>query len=108
MNAYLLAALVFIITMLVFIFQNDTLVSVQFLAWKTTDISLAIVVIVSVCVGALIAFLLNTYRAFKTGQKMRKLIKENQRYEQEIKLLKGKQSGTADLKSMDNGPSDPD
>lgn len=108
MNAYLLAALVFIITMLVFIFQNDTLVSVQFLAWKTTDISLAIVVIVAVCVGALIAFLLNTYRAFKTGQKMRKLIKENQRYEQEIKLLKGKQSGIADLKSMDNGSSDPD
>lgn len=107
MNAYLLAALVFIVTMLVFILQNNTQVSVQFLAWKSADLSLAVVVIGAVCVGALITFLLDSYRAFKTGQKMRKLIKENQKYEQEIKLLKDQQSHTLATKPVDNGVSGP-
>ncbi len=91
-NAYLLAALVFIGAMLLFILQNDAHVSIQFLNWKTSELSLAVVLIASVCVGALITFLLDSYRAFKTGQKMRKLVKENQKHEQEIKLLKGQVS----------------
>ncbi|HRY12279.1 MAG TPA: LapA family protein [Syntrophomonadaceae bacterium] len=90
-NAYLLAALAFVAAMLVFIFQNDTQVSVRFISWQTTELSLAIVVIASACAGALITFLLTTYRAFKTGQKMRKLVKENQKLEQELKLLKGQE-----------------
>ena len=88
MNAYLLAALAFVAAMLVFIFQNDTQVSVRFISWQTADLSLAIVVIAAACAGALITFLLDSYRAFKTGQRMRKLVKENQKYEQELKLLK--------------------
>jgi len=91
-NAYLLAALVFIGAMLLFILQNDAQVSIQFLSWKTSELSLAVVLIASVCAGALITFLLDSYRAFKTGQKMRKLVKENQKYEQEIRLLKGQVS----------------
>ncbi len=89
MNAYLLAALAFVAAMLVFIFQNDTQVSVRFISWQTADLSLAIVVIAAACAGALITFLLNSYRVFKTGQRMRKLVKENQKYEQELNLLKG-------------------
>ena len=89
LNAYLLAALAFIAAMLLFIFQNDTQVSVRFISWQTAELSLAIVVIASACVGALITFLLDSYRAFKTGQRMRKLVKENQKYEQELELLKG-------------------
>ena len=66
----------------------------RFISWQTTELSLAIVVIASACAGALITFLLNTYRAFKTGQKMRKLVKENQKLEQELKLLKGQADAT--------------
>ncbi len=108
MNAYLLAALAIIITMLVFILQNNTQVSVQFLSWKTADLSLAVVVIVSACIGALITFFLDSYRAFKTGQKMRKLIKENQKYEQELNLLKGQQLVKPTTKPVNNGVSSPD
>jgi len=92
MNAYLLGALAFIAAMLAFIVQNDTQVSVQFLRWKSSEISLAVVVIISACGGALIIFLLDSYRAFKTGQKMRKLIKANQNYQEEIQVLREKQS----------------
>jgi len=91
MKAYLLSALAFMAVIVIFITQNDTQVSVQFINWKTSEISLAVVVLISVCAGALITFLLDSYRAFKTGQKMRKLIKSNQKYEEEILVLKGKQ-----------------
>jgi len=88
MNAYLLGALAFIIAMVVLILQNGTPVSVQFLGWKSSQVSLALVVIVSACIGAIITFLLDSFRAFKTGQKLRKLTKTNQKYEQEIQDLK--------------------
>lgn len=88
MNAYLLGALAFIIAMVVLILQNGTPVSVQFLGWKSSQISLALVVIVSACIGAIITFLLDSFRAFKNGQKLRKLTKANQKYEQEIQELR--------------------
>jgi len=90
MNAYLLGALVFIIGIVVFILQNDSQVSVLFVNWRSTQVSLAVVVIISACVGALIAFLLDSFRAFKSGQKLRKLTNANQKYEQEIQVLKAK------------------
>ncbi|MEQ8200031.1 MAG: LapA family protein [Syntrophomonadaceae bacterium] len=106
MNAYLLAALFFIAAMLIFIFQNDTQVTVQFINWKTANLSLAIVVIASVCAGALTTFLLDSYRAFKTGQRMRKLVKENQKYEQEIKLLKGQPAAATGKNGVNTGQPD--
>lgn len=105
-NAYLLAALAFIAAMLVFILQNDAQVSVRFLNWKTADLSLAVVVIASACAGALATFLLDSYRAFKTGQRMRKLVKENQKYEQEIKELKGQSVAATGLEGLKPGRPD--
>ncbi|MDD4170843.1 MAG: LapA family protein [Syntrophomonas sp.] len=105
MNAYLLGALAFIAAMLVFIVQNDTQVSVQFINWKSSEISLAVVVIISACGGALITFLLDSYRAFKTGQKLRKLIKANQKHEEEIQTLKEKQSIPRDNIPNNTSPS---
>jgi len=89
-SAYLFGAVVFIITIVVFILQNDTQVSIQFINWKSSQISLAVVVLISACIGALITFLLSGYRAFKTGQKIKKLINANQKYEREIEALKNK------------------
>lgn len=103
MKAYLFGALVFVAAIIIFITENNSPVSVQFLGWKTSEISLAIVILVSVCAGALITFLLDSYRAFKTGQKMRKLIKLNQKYEDEIRLLKGKTNVSRDNSAAAEG-----
>jgi uncharacterized integral membrane protein len=96
MNAYLLGALFFIAGMVVFILQNDAQVSIRFLDWQTSQISLAVVIIISACIGALITFLLDSFRAFKTGQKLRKLGKVNQKNEQELTVLRGKQAAYQD------------
>jgi len=106
MTAYLLGALAFIAVIVTFIVQNDTQVSVQFINWKTSEISLAVVVLISACTGAVVIFLLDSYRAFRTGQKMRKLIKVNQKHEEEIQILKGKQNNTRDNISSDKQEAD--
>ncbi|MDD4801398.1 MAG: LapA family protein [Syntrophomonas sp.] len=92
MNAYLLGALFFVLTIAVFVLQNTTQVTVQFIYWTSSPISLAVVVIISACIGSLITFLLDSYRAFKTGQKMRGLINQNRKYEKEIETLKTSKS----------------
>jgi len=107
MKAYLLGALVFVVAIVIFIAQNDAPVSVQFINWKTSEISLAIVMLISVCAGALITFLLDSYRAFKTGQKLRKLVKLNQTYEDEIKLLKGKLKPQKEKTASDTNSTEP-
>lgn len=94
MSYYLFGALFFIIAMVIFVIQNDTSVTVQFLYWQSAEISLAVVVILSACAGALITFLIDSYRAFKTGQKMRKLVKANQQYEQELQVFKNMPSSS--------------
>ena len=89
MNAYLLGALFSLIAIVVFVLQNDTLVAVRFINWTSTPISLALVVLISAAAGALITFLLDSYRAFKTGQKLRNALNQNRKYEKEIQTLKG-------------------
>jgi uncharacterized integral membrane protein len=89
MNAYLLGALFFVIAIGVFVLQNDTQVTVHFLTWMSPSISLAVVVIISASVGAVITFLLDSYRAFKTGQKLRNLINHNRKLEKKIQALQG-------------------
>lgn len=91
MKAYLFGALLFMIGIVILIIQNDTLVAVRFLTWQSTQISLAVVVIVSACAGALITFLLEGFRAFKNSQQLRRLTKANRNYELEIQQLKAKQ-----------------
>jgi|SRR5665647_3164848 len=89
MNAYLMGALFFVLAIVGFVLQNDTQVTVHFINWITSPISLAVVVLISASVGALTTFLLDSYRAFKTGQKLISLISQNRKYEKEIQALKG-------------------
>jgi uncharacterized integral membrane protein len=88
MNAYLLGALFFVIAIVGFVLQNDTQVTIRLIGWISSPVSLAVVVLISACVGALITFLLDSYRAFKTGQKLRNLINQNHKYEKEIQSLR--------------------
>ncbi len=88
MNAYLLGALFFVITIVGFVLQNDTQVTVRFITWNSAPISLAVVILISASVGALITFLLGCYRAFKTGQKLQNVINQNRQYEKEIQELR--------------------
>lgn len=90
MKAYLFGALAFTAAIVVFMAQNDTQVSVQFITWKSSEISLAVVILISACAGASITFLAEGYRSFRNVQKIRKLVKSNQQYEEKIQALQSR------------------
>lgn len=92
MPAYLLGALLFLAAIVVFVLQNDTPVAVQFLTWQSSKISLALVALIAAMGGALITFLVDSFRAFKTGKKLRELMNRNKKLEKEIQALKSEKA----------------
>ena len=80
----ILLALVFLAGIVVFIFQNNSVVTVHFLSWVSPDISLAIVVLIAAGTGALITVLLNGVRFFKLAKRIRELAIENKELQKEL------------------------
>lgn len=81
MQVYLFVALVCLIVITVFIFQNPTLVVVQFLGWNSPEIQLGIIVLLAVIAGALLTFMLDTFRFFKVAKTIRELRLSNKKLE---------------------------
>ncbi|MGE5544948.1 MAG: LapA family protein [Bacillota bacterium] len=80
MQSYLIGALVFLIAMLVFVFQNQQPVKVTFITWVSPEVSLALVVLLAAFFGALITFLVESFRHLKKMQQLReKRIKSKNR-----------------------------
>ncbi|MEA1960065.1 MAG: LapA family protein [Bacillota bacterium] len=99
MTAYLIGALLFVIAIVVFVMQNTATVIVQFINWTSPEISIALVALIAACVGAVMTFLFDSYRAFKAGQQMKTIIKENKKYKKELEGAKpGKTSGKSKAK----------
>ncbi|NLV21461.1 MAG: LapA family protein [Syntrophomonadaceae bacterium] len=90
MPAYLLGALIFMVGIVIFVMQNNIPVTVHFLIWDTAEISLALVALIAAMGGAIITFLIDSFRAFKTGRKLNELTKYNKKLEREITSLKAK------------------
>jgi uncharacterized integral membrane protein len=81
MQVYLFIALVCLIIMGVFIFQNPTMVVVQFLGWHSPEVQLGIIVLMAVITGAFITFMLDTFRYFKIAKTIRELRASNKKLE---------------------------
>lgn len=92
MPAYLLGAMVFMVAIVIFVMQNNTPVAVHFINWHSAKISLALVALIAAVGGAFITFMIDSFRAFKTGRKLRDLITQNRKMEKELASLKGKKA----------------
>jgi uncharacterized integral membrane protein len=90
MPAFLVGALVFMVGIVIFVMQNNTPVAIHFISWHSSEISLALVALIAALGGAIITFLIDSFRAFKTGRKLRDLINNNKKLEQEVSSLKAK------------------
>jgi uncharacterized integral membrane protein len=88
MNRYLLAALLFVITIIIFIFQNTALVTIKFLGWVSPHVSLALVIILAAFGGAIIAFMLDSVRYLRAAKKSSEILKQNKNMAIEIEQLK--------------------
>ncbi len=89
MQAYLILALLFFAGIAVFVFQNPTMVIVHFINWTSPKVSLAVVVLIAACAGALIIFMVDSFRYFKIAKKIRELTLANKKLQNEVKSLKG-------------------
>lgn len=99
MSAYLLGAVVFLAAIVVFVMQNDTSVIIHFINWTSPELSLALVALIAACAGAVATFLVDSFRAFKTGQKIKTLVNKNKKYQKEIQSLKSEIAGLKGKKS---------
>lgn len=88
MQAYLIGALLFAIGIAIFVFQNTAVVSVRFINWVSPEVSLAIVVLIAACFGAMITFMLDSFRYFKVAKQVKDLMNQNRRLDKELKGFK--------------------
>lgn len=91
MQAYLIGALFFLLAIAVFVFQNTELVIVHFINWTSPEVSLAVVVLISACTGALITFLLDSFRQFKIARRIKDLTDQNVKLQKKISKLEENQ-----------------
>lgn len=87
MQVYLLGALLFLVALAVFVFQNTAVVTVHFLNWVSPDVSLAVVALIAACAGALVTFLVDSFRYFKVAKRIKELTSMNKKLQNEIKTL---------------------
>lgn len=71
----LIIGLVIAVAALIFAFQNNVLIEVSFLTWNIES-SLSLVIIASLLIGFIVAFVLMTQIAFKSGLKVKALKKK--------------------------------
>ncbi|MGI5880693.1 MAG: LapA family protein [Syntrophomonadaceae bacterium] len=88
MPLYLIGALIFTIGIAVFVFQNTAVVSIRYLNWASPEVSLAIVVLIAACAGALITFLLDSFRYYKLARQEKELHQLNKKLQKELNRLK--------------------
>jgi len=99
----LILALVFFAGISVFVFQNPTMVIVHFLNWTSPKVSLAVVALVAACAGAILVFLIDSFRYFKVAKETRELTVTNRKLQNELKSLKGERVSRKDKKAGDKG-----
>lgn len=78
----LIFALLIAILIAAFASLNSTMVSVNFIFWSAPVVSLALVILLSVLLGVILATLFELPQYFKTWQKMRELQKRVKSYEE--------------------------
>ncbi|NLB88988.1 MAG: DUF1049 domain-containing protein [Syntrophomonadaceae bacterium] len=98
MQGYLIGALFFILAIAVFVYQNTDQVVVYFLTWTSPKISIALVVLISACTGALITFFIDSVRQFKIARKIKELTDQNKKLQKKLQKYEANQSGSLDNK----------
>lgn len=87
MQVYLVGALIFFAMLAVFVFQNTFPVTVRFINWISPEVSVAVVALIAACAGALVTFMLDSFRYFKIAKKTKELTNINQKLQKEINDL---------------------
>lgn len=102
MSFSIVAALVVIVILSVFAFQNGTPVHMNFINWVSPEIPLWAVVTGAFLAGGLVIYLLDTVRVIKAGRSLKQESKKSKQYRKELKEL---QAEVDRLKGKKKSPS---
>lgn len=89
MQIYLILALIFSLLIAVFAIQNSAIVTISFLLWEK-PLSLVLLILGSVAIGALIMFLLGSFKSIGFIRKQKELTNTNNKLSERIKELETK------------------
>jgi len=87
MQVYLIGVFLFVIALVVFIYQNTSMVTVQFLNWVSPGVPLAVVALIAAGVGAIVTLLVASIRYIKFAKRIKELTDINKKLHKEIKSL---------------------
>lgn len=87
MQGYLVGILIFAIAIAIFVLQNTAPVAIQFITWHSPKVSIAVVALISMLVGALLTYLVNGARYLKMGKNVRDLQTKNRKLEKQLQKL---------------------
>lgn len=87
MQAYLIGAVFFLLSITIFVFQNTDQVIVNFITWTSPEVSLAVVVLISACIGAIITFFLDSFRQIKIAKRVRDLNDKNIKLQKKLRKM---------------------
>jgi putative membrane protein len=100
MQTYLVGALVFALMVAVFAVQNTRAVDVNFIFWRLNDISLVLVILGSAAVGAVVVFLLGTFKQIGLYKKTKELEKNNKELLKELEAIRVKDDAQDDIDQL--------
>ena len=83
---YLIGALILSLIVAIFAIQNTTMVTIQLLLWKI-DISLVLVIIGAMAIGALAIFILGSFKNLTWWRKLKELEEKNKQLTSKINEL---------------------
>jgi len=92
MQVYLFIALVILLVIAVFVYQNPVAVVVNFIGWESTEIQLGIVLLLAVLTGALLMFILDTTRYFKIARTIKDLKNQNKKLDKRLQAYLDKET----------------
>lgn len=102
MQGYLVVALLFAVGLAVFVLQNPMPVTVHFINWESPKISLALVSLLAALLGALVTFMIDSFRYFKTMRKLKEVMSKNRKLEAKLnKLTQGDSGNQAVIKEAE-------
>lgn len=93
MPVYLFIALVILLVIAVFVYQNPAAVVVSFIGWESPEIQLGIVLLLAVLTGALLMFILDTTRYFKIARTIKDLKSQNKKLDKKLQAYLAKDTG---------------
>ncbi len=88
MQAYLIGALVSIVLMVMFIFQNQQQVMISFLTFTSPKISVGLVILLAAVLGSLIVFMIDGFRHLRTVKELKEEKVKAKRLQHELDKAK--------------------